>query len=172
MLVFLIGFMGSGKTSYGKIVAEALSLPFYDLDEVIEMNAKRTVAEIFETDGEKAFREIESSALISLFHLENAIIATGGGAPCHHNHMEMMNRKGITIYIKQSPQQLMTNLLDTDLSIRPLIANLNKTELKSYISNKLKERESFYAKAKFEVSGSGEDIINQLTEYIAKIRNN
>src|SRR5437773_11285939 len=97
--IFLMGFMGSGKTFFGKQLAQLLNYEFIDLDELIGKNEGATIAEIFFSKGEAYFRSKESSLLKSLSQNENAVIATGGGTPCFHDNMKWMNEHGITVYL-------------------------------------------------------------------------
>jgi shikimate kinase len=147
-LVFLIGFMGSGKTYWGKIWAEKNGLAFYDLDEVIEKKQGKTIAAIFETTGEEYFRKIETAALHTLSEKQNCIIACGGGAACFNNNMHWMNEHGTTVYLSATPQYIFNHVIDGQHK-RPLIKKFNKAELLFFIEQKLKEREPFYNQAKF-----------------------
>ncbi|HEX2683637.1 MAG TPA: shikimate kinase, partial [Ferruginibacter sp.] len=97
--IFLVGFMGSGKTYWGRIWAQAYQLAFYDLDEVIEQDQGKTVAEIFKTYGEDRFRQIEAGTLRSFSEKNNCIVACGGGTPCFHDNMQWMNEQGTTVYL-------------------------------------------------------------------------
>src|SRR5690554_1941101 len=90
-LIFLIGFMGCGKSTMGKKVAKKTGYPFIDLDDLIVQKINISITEYFEAFGESAFRAIEREELHKLSGLKNAIIATGGGAPCHLDNMEWMN---------------------------------------------------------------------------------
>lgn len=150
---FLVGFMGSGKTHWGKIWATANHLAFIDLDEVIEKKAGKTVAEIFETKGENYFRQLEAAALRTCADLQNTIIACGGGTPCFENNMQWMNDHGITIYISCKSQEILTRVL-TEQEKRPLIKKINPAELLFFIEQKVKERLPFYTQAKFIVESS------------------
>ncbi len=143
MTFFLIGFMGSGKTHWGKIWASVYSFTFIDLDEVIEKKEGKSIADIFDIKGEDYFREIEAEALRSFDDLENTIIACGGGTPCFYENMEWMNAKGTTIYLYSNPQEILLRVL-SEQDKRPLIKKMNKGELLFFIEQKLKERADFY----------------------------
>ena len=146
--IFLIGFMGSGKTHWGKIWALQKGLGFYDLDEIIETKEGRSIAEIFEKDGEGYFRSIETKALQQFAEKDGCIIACGGGAACFNDNMQWMNEHGITIYLSASPQHILSRVKEEEKDKRPLINKLNQAELLFFIEQKLKERESFYNQAK------------------------
>ncbi len=138
--------MGSGKTTLGRLLSDALNRKFTDLDHFIEERENATVPELFKRYGEDRFRELERLAIHETAHLSDAIIATGGGAPCYFNNMDVMNQNGITIYLKLSPESLVDRLLP-GREHRPLIKGKNETELLDYIRFKLAERELFYQKA-------------------------
>lgn len=153
MRVFLIGFMGSGKTTIGKKLANYLKYNFIDLDKLIESRTGMSIVEYFELHGEEAFREFERSILQETDFPENVIIATGGGAPCFGNNMEWMNENGLVSYLSLSPKAL-AGRLEHSKTDRPLIRHLKGDELVEYIDTKLQEREKFYNQAKFVVSAS------------------
>lgn len=153
MKVFLIGFMGSGKTTIGKKLANHLKYQFIDLDRLIELRAGMSIANYFEMNGEQAFRELEKDVLRNTATSENAIIATGGGAPCYQDNIDWMNGQGITAYLSLAPKALASRL-EHSKAERPLIRNLKGDELVEFISQKLASREEFYKKARFEVSAS------------------
>ena len=148
MKIFLIGFMGSGKTYWGKLWAEKSGLAFVDLDEIVEGDKGKSAAEIFAKDGEAHFRELESMALKTFTHKDNIIIACGGGTPCFNDNISWMNKTGSSVYLKSSPENILKRLI-TETEKRPLIKNLQGNELLFYISEKIKEREFFYQQAKF-----------------------
>lgn len=139
--------MGSGKTHWGKLWAAASGLDFFDLDEMIEGKEKKTIAAIFEANGEKYFRQLETETLHTLFKKQHCIVACGGGTPCFNNNMEWMNENGTTVYFKAAANDIFKRIF-TEQEKRPLINNLPPGELYNYIEIKLKERETYYAQAK------------------------
>jgi shikimate kinase len=147
MKIFLIGFMGSGKTHWGQIWAKDLNIDFFDLDKQIEGTEQKTVADIFEKKGEAYFREKEAAALRLFAQKDNCIIACGGGTPCFDDNMQWMNEQGTTIYLQANPKDILQRVLE-EQDKRPLIKNLNEAELLFFIQKKLKEREPFYTQAK------------------------
>ncbi|MEO6549731.1 MAG: shikimate kinase [Ferruginibacter sp.] len=150
---FLIGFMGSGKTHWGKIWADTNQLSFIDLDAVIEKAEGSTVAGIFETKGEDYFRVKEAAALRSCEEMSNCLIACGGGTPCFFDNMAWMNTQGATIYLESKPLEILERVL-LEKDTRPLLKKLNRAELLFFIEQKLKEREPFYKQAKLIVSSA------------------
>ena len=152
MNIFLIGFMGSGKSTAGKHLAERLGHRFIDLDEYIEGKTNTTISSIFRSQGEPAFRNLESKALIDVCQMTDCVIATGGGTPCSSENMNLMNKAGTTVYLEVSVENLVNRLQDKKVH-RPLIAGKTSEELKKYIRDKLSEREIYYRKAKYIVEG-------------------
>lgn len=144
--IFLIGYMGAGKTTVGIVLAKKLRLSFIDLDQFIEKRYNRTVSQLFAEEGESRFREIESKILTEVSEFEDVVISTGGGAPCFHNNMERINRAGISIYLKTSPREL-AKRLNVCKHNRPLIKNKTKEELICFIEESLEQREPFYNSA-------------------------
>ena len=159
MNIFLIGFMGTGKTYWGKIWAQYNGLIFYDLDEVIEKKEGKTIAAIFEKEVEGYFRKLETAALHTFFEKENCMIACGGGTPCFDDNIEWMNKNGTVIYLLAKPQYIFDRVMEEKIE-RPLINKLNTAELLFFIEQKLKEREPFYNQAKIILS------VNELEEKI------
>ena len=146
MKIFLIGFMGSGKTTIGRDLAELLGFDFVDTDRFIEMLYHTTVAQIFTQKGEAAFREMEYGVLQELIGRERAVVATGGGMPCYSANMELMLASGKVAYLKTHPQTL-AGRLQYSHAERPLIKGKTETELRQYIVEKLIEREPYYLRA-------------------------
>ena len=109
--IFLIGFMGSGKTYWGKIWAAKCGLQFLDLDEVIEQEEKKSVDKIFEQNGEAYFRQRETEVLKTFTQKQNCIIACGGGTPCFNNNMQWMNDNGTTVYLLATPNQILQRVI-------------------------------------------------------------
>ncbi len=152
MIIFLIGFMGSGKSTLGKRLARKIDYRFIDMDQYLEEKEGMKVSEIFKQKGEMYFRDMEKVFLETLETNDNVVIATGGGAPCWGQNMDIMNRKGVTVYLKMSPGSLAIRL-EKSHNIRPLIEGLNPDLLRDYIEQKLHEREPFYNKAQCIVRG-------------------
>ncbi|WP_432713350.1 shikimate kinase [Pedobacter sp.] len=152
MKIFLIGFMGCGKTTLAKKLAVRLGYQLIDLDHLIEEKLGTTVASFFAEHGETAFRQLESDTLKSLDQDQNAIIATGGGTPCYFDNMAWMNANGKTIYIEM-PAAALAKRLENAKTKRPLIKDLDHTALLHFIKQKLLERAPHYEQAMFTVSG-------------------
>ncbi len=138
--------MGSGKSYWGSIWANKLFLRFIDIDEVIEKQSGETIMQIFDMEGETAFRHLERKILENLVTEKDVIIACGGGTPCFFDNIQLMNNHGKTVYLKASVDQIISRV-SGELHKRPLLKNLNDEELKSFIDDKLKEREPYYLQA-------------------------
>lgn len=150
--IFLIGFMGSGKSTIGRKLAARLNWSFIDLDQKIEEMTGSKISDIFLTEGEAWFRDVEARLLKSLDTEKNTVISTGGGTPCSGDNMDYMLETGITVYLKLTPEQLKGRLAGSPGN-RPLIKGLETEALGNYISVKLSEREKYYSKAKITVDG-------------------
>tara|TARA_B100000767_G_scaffold57221_1_gene52958 strand:+ start:330 stop:830 length:501 start_codon:yes stop_codon:yes gene_type:complete len=146
MRYFLIGFMGSGKSKVGKIVAEQLLLKYIDLDEFIEESEQISISDIFNNSGETYFRELEQQYLKEIIKEDNILVSTGGGTPTFHKLIETMNEVGETIYLECSTEILFKRLHENKEK-RPMISEFSDKNLKIYIENKLSERKIFYTKA-------------------------
>ncbi len=158
--------MGSGKSLIGKRLAEVLGWKFVDLDELLEKSEGRSIAEIFNADGEGAFRQVEAAYLRSCAGMKNAVVATGGGAPCFQGNMDWMNENGLTIFM-DVPGPVLAKRLETGLRQRPLLARKTGKALLGFIETKLEERRAFYEKAQFVCHADSpvEEIIASLGGY-------
>jgi shikimate kinase len=146
-IIFFIGFMGCGKTRLGKKMANKFNLPFIDLDTLIEEQSEQTIPEIFAQYGETGFREIEKQTLQNTAFPLNAIISTGGGAPCFYDNINWMNAHGLTIFL-DTPIPILASRLMNAKTERPLIVGKTHEELMGFITTKLQERRPFYQQAK------------------------
>jgi shikimate kinase len=166
MKIFLIGYMGSGKSTAGKKLAKLLGYSFADHDELIEKAVGKSVYDIFQEDGEEKFREMEHNMLISLLPKDNIVISTGGGTPCHYNNMELMNQNGLTIYLKMSANTLLSRLREAKTE-RPLVSGKSAEDLYQFIVTHLETREPYYSEASFKVKAKDLNI-NELADFIRK----
>jgi shikimate kinase len=147
MRIFLIGFMGSGKTHWGNLLAVKLGLPFFDLDTVISKTEERTIAQVFSEKGEEYFRYKEKDVLEELVNdHERFILSCGGGTPCFFNNIEFMKKNGKVVWLNTSIETLKERLLKERM-LRPLIRTIGDRELRTYIIRKLGERKMYYEQA-------------------------
>ncbi len=151
MKIYLIGFMGSGKTHWGRLLSEKLGVRFFDLDEEIVEQAGKPITEIFATTGEEHFRMLEKDILrhISDKH-ESFIMACGGGTPCYFNNIEFMNQAGTSVWINTPVETLFSRLVNQK-SKRPLIRDLSDDQLRGFISKKFSDRRMYYEQAELVV---------------------
>jgi shikimate kinase len=153
MRIFLIGFMGSGKSTMGRALAASLNLTFIDLDSFLEEKYFRTIPEIFSVEGEESFRMKERKVLEEVSAFDNVIVATGGGAPCFFDNMDLMNNSGFCIFLDVDVSSLISRLI-TAKTERPLIKGKSPEELLEFIEGMMKKRRPFYEKAKYILKGS------------------
>lgn len=165
MKIFLIGFMGSGKTHWGRLLSEKLSMRFFDLDEQVTEHAGKSIAEIFAAEGEEQFRMTEKDVLhiITESH-ESFVIACGGGSPCYFNNIEYMNKSGTTVWIN-TPLDTLFERLVKEKNHRPLIKELTDDQLRNFINRKFASRKIYYEQA--DVTVEEEPV--QLDKLIEKI---
>jgi shikimate kinase len=165
MILFLVGFMGSGKSYLGRRLAAAAGLPWRDLDQVIEAHEGRTIAEIFRTDGEAYFRgrerhwlefttellTTESDERSQRFGKFKAIISTGGGAPCFGDNMQWMNEHGMTIWL-DPPVEVLLQRLEREHAHRPVLEGKQGDELKALVEERLRLRQPYYSQARYHIT--------------------
>lgn len=149
--IYLIGYMGAGKTTAGKLLAQKLGWHFVDLDEAFKEIHGLSTADYIRQYGLEDFRKKEKYVAEDLAELpiEKVIYATGGGYPCWEDNMECLHELGTSIYIKWSAEHLAKRLSLTDLSERPVLQGRTEEELLSFIAPQLEAREPFYSKADY-----------------------
>ena len=169
MKLFLIGFMGCGKSSLGRKIAKAAGVEFYDMDSMIEQREGATISDIFHFAGEQYFREKERALIEEFGSMDGSmVISTGGGAPAWQNNMELMNSLGATIYLRRTAQQIASRLSPHGRQKRPKLRGLNDEELVAFMTTNMAEREPFYSKAKYCVD-CAERSDAELIDYILQI---
>ena len=139
--IILIGYMGAGKTTVGRHLAQKLGRTFYDLDWYIETRYRKPIHQIFSERGESGFREIEREMLHEAAAFEDIVLSCGGGTPCYFDNIDYMNEVGHTVYLKCSPETLAAHL-------KPLIQGKTPEELDAFIRESLTQRGPFYEKAR------------------------
>ncbi len=154
MKIVLVGYMGSGKTTIGKILAKELGIKFLDLDDYIEEKEGKAIKSIFSEKGEIYFRKVEFQYLKELLDsTEDFVLSTGGGTPCYGNSMEsIVNASPNVFYIKVSILELV-NRLSGQKATRPLIKNIDLEDLPEFIGKHLFERSFYYSKASHTIVG-------------------
>jgi shikimate kinase len=164
--VLLTGYMASGKTTIALLLSKAAGITYMDLDEIIEEKAGKSVAEIFEQQGEIKFRKLEHEALKSaICNKDSFILSLGGGTPCYANNHEFLKMDDvISIYLKAGIPVLVKRLREHDHR-RPVLDNVKPEELEDFIAKHLFDRSYFYHQAKHVVNvdnKSPEDIVNEI----------
>lgn len=174
--IYLVGYMGAGKTTVGRMLADLLGWRFVDLDEAFETIHGYTPAQYIRTFGLEAFRKKEKYVVEDLadqIPFEKVIYATGGGYPCWEDNMDCLRELGTSIYIRWKPEHLAKRLSLTDLSERPVLQGLNEQELLTFISSQLEAREPFYSRAHHIINveicdeRSDERIAQELAEFLS-----
>ena len=164
-----MGYMASGKSLIGKLLAKKMHLEFYDLDNEIELNNGENVSTIFKIKGEIYFRKLENKVLKHLLETKaDCIIAIGGGTPCYGNNISIINKLATSIYLKASVSTLY-NRLKKEKNKRPLVASINTEDLPEFIGKHLFERQQFYLQAKHKIETDNKnstEIIDEITALI------
>lgn len=169
MRIFLIGFMGSGKSTLGRMLAEQLGVKFIDLDEWIESTAGMKIRDIFTRKGETFFRKLEAVRLREVIASEeNMVLACGGGTPCYFDNISFINNAGISIWLNTA-KEVMADRLLAEAAERPLVSSLPKEKLHEFIEDKLEQRLAYYGQAKIIIDPahmSVEALVAQLKEHV------
>ncbi|MDX2048414.1 MAG: shikimate kinase [Chitinophagaceae bacterium] len=173
MIIFLLGFMGSGKSYWARQLSLKLGIPAYDLDKEVANREGKPITAIFKEDGEEYFRGKEKEVLHQLtaeIVKENSgkgvIIACGGGTPCFYDNMQWMNRQGITVWLNP-PVETLVQRLSNETEHRPLVRGKSKAELESFIVSRLEERKAFYQQSKIEIANTAltvEKLLKKLSD--------
>ncbi|PKP53313.1 MAG: shikimate kinase [Bacteroidetes bacterium HGW-Bacteroidetes-1] len=164
MRIYLVGYMGSGKSTVSKRLAQLMNFECVDLDQLFEEKFKIEIADFFKKYDESLFRLLESRLLKDTLKLSNTIIATGGGTPCFYDNMEWMNQNGITVYLQMHPLSIVYRLNDSKKK-RPLVASKSQVELISFVRDHLRQRNIYYSQANIIIKSESLNI-NELSEII------
>ena len=167
--LFLVGYMGCGKSTIGRKLARALHLEFVDTDHRIEEREGATVIDIFHYEGEERFRIIEREVLEEVIAIEQAsVVSTGGGLPAWSDNMERMNEVGRTIYLKRSAENIASRLSPYGRQKRPRLRGLNDEELVIFMREDMAKRDPYYSQAVQVVACEGksdEEIIREIVDF-------
>src|SRR6476661_4239716 len=151
MRIFLIGFMGSGKSHWGNQLAEQLKTEFFDLDEQIVRLEGKSIADMFAENGEEFFRIREKEVLEQLIdEHQNMVLSVGGGTPCFFNNIDLMKRKGCVVWLNTHVDTLLRRLI-REKEKRPLLKDIPDEDLKAYIIRKINERRMYYEQAQVRI---------------------
>lgn len=159
---FIIGYMGVGKTTVGRRLAESLGVSHMDTDELVAERCNMSVSDIFAAKGESFFRQEEYEALLPLLSAENTVISLGGGTPCFFDSMEKICSCGTVLFLNMKPENIVCRLL-SETEKRPLIADKTESELVGFVTVSLRERMRYYGMAHYTL-----DVDNKTVEQIIK----
>ena len=165
--IFLIGYMGSGKTTLGRALGRRLGLQFIDLDLYIESRYMRTISQLFAERGEDKFRSIEREMLHEVAEMEDVVVACGGGTPCYYDNIDYMNRCGTTVFLSASEDRLFARL-SINRNKRPLIKDLDDQSLRIFINENLALRMPHYSKASHSFCGDRLEDVMQISTSVEK----
>jgi len=157
MRIYLVGYMASGKSVLGKILAGKLEYGFVDIDSLFEEQYKISIFDFFEKYGEFPFRKIEQEILHRTNQLTDAVIATGGGTPCFFDNMEFINQSGISVYLEWEVPMLLERLYKIRKR-RPLLSNLGPGQLEKFVGEHIRQRSYYYRQARYTVDGMNPDV--------------
>lgn len=166
--IILIGYMCVGKTTIGKALGKELGRTFYDLDWYIEGRFRKRVPQIFEEEGEEAFRRKERSMLREVAEFEDIVLSCGGGTPCFFDNMDYMNTVAETFYLKATPETILSHLAISK-GKRPLLDGKSPEELATFIAAQIAEREPFYARAKHVIDVNLLDSLDRVRDVVDTI---
>jgi shikimate kinase len=164
--------MGSGKSTHGRKLANALKAPYVDLDIYVSRKINKTIPEIFENFGEQYFRDKETEAIKDILEekKEPTVISLGGGAICFNDNIKLVKKNGLVIYLETHENILRQRLLRSK-NKRPLLKDMSEDEVLSFIKTKVKERTKFYDQAHIKINGlnlTTAVLIKALEEYYEK----
>ena len=168
MRIFLIGYMGAGKTTIGKSLARRMNLNYIDTDHYIEARYRKKVGDIFVSEGEERFRQLEHRILLEVSEFENIVISTGGGLPCFHDNMTLMNNRGITAYL-EIPEEELAKRLEMSKNVRPVLKGRTGGELIEFVREHLNERRQFYEQSKIRLYAGQMDTNNDIESLSRKL---
>lgn len=167
--IFLIGYMGAGKTTLGKAFARDLNISFVDLDWYIEERFHKTVGELFLERGEAGFRKLEHNMLHEVGAFENVVVSTGGGTPCFFNNMDFMNHNGQTVFLNTSVDVLF-HRLSAATQARPILRGKTDDELRTFIGETLAGRMQYYLQATYVLEADELEERSQIESAVRRLK--
>ena len=167
MKIVLLGYMGCGKSVIGNSLAKKQNVPFYDLDQKIEIETQNSILELFQNKGEIYFREKENEILKSLLAYDHDfVLSLGGGTPCYYNNHELLLQDDIfSIYLKANVDTLVDRLLN-EKNQRPLLVNQDEVSLKDFINKHLFDRNFYYHQVSKIVTVDDKSVLQIVDEII------
>lgn len=166
--IYIIGYMGAGKSTFGKSLALRMNLKSIDTDHFIENRYRKKIGEIFAVEGEERFREIEHRVLLEISEYEDVVISTGGGLPCFNDNMTIMNNTGITVYL-EAPVDELAIRLGASKNVRPVLKKRTGSELSDFIRENLSGRKPFYERAQIRFPVESMNKNNDVDRLVAEL---
>ena len=157
--IYLVGYMGAGKSTTSRRLAQRLGWEAVDTDDLFEAKYKISVCDFFQKYDEPLYRKLESEVLKETAALENVVVATGGGTACYFDNMEWMNAHGLTVFLRISEQAVVNRLAHAKRK-RPLAVGKSEEELAEFVKNHYTERMPFYEQARITVKAEDLDVDN------------
>lgn len=164
--IFIVGYMGCGKTTFGRALARALNREFIDLDFYIEQRFRMSVAQLFATRGEDGFRELERSMLREVGEFSDVIISCGGGTPCFFDNMDYILSRGECVWLTTTPERIFSRVR-TRLEKRPLLAGKSEAELMEFISGGMEARRQHYSRATMQCDSYHLENVRQISDTVS-----
>lgn len=166
--IYLLGYMGCGKTTLGRALAKELGAQFIDLDFYIEQRFRRKVSELFAERGEEGFRRLEANMLRETEGLENVVVSCGGGTPCYYDNMAFIKQNGFSIWLFAGMECTLRRL-QMGRNRRPLVEGKSEDELREFIGRHLAEREPYYSQADLKFDGEELEDRRQIAATVSRL---
>lgn len=166
--LYIVGYMASGKTTFGRALAEAAGWDFIDLDLEVERREGRSPARIITEEGEAAFRMAESMALKATAPRRRVVVACGGGTPCWRDNMEFMTLHGMTLWLVAPPERLAARILEAGRESRPLAAGKSPDEIQAFVEGHLRSRQPHYCRAMMRLDSSRLETPEEIAEAVER----
>ena len=157
MRIFLVGYMGSGKSTFGSALADALGIKWIDLDDEFESRYKIAISDFFAKYGEATFRDLEHKLLTEIIERTDIVVSTGGGAPCYYDTMKLMNQTGLTVYLSATPE-LLVSRIENSARKRPVFQQMKGGNFRENLIFHLESRVPFYSQATFTIDAEKPNI--------------
>lgn len=171
MKVVLVGYMGSGKSSVGTLLASKLGVKFYDLDTIIEEFEQQSIVNLFKSKGEFFFRKLEHKMLNQILHIdESFVLSLGGGTPCYYNNHELLKQDGVVSFYLKATSAKLVERLQQEKETRPLLASLNRDEMLDFINKHLFDRSFYYHQVNHIISINDKTVDELVDEILQQLR--
>ena len=159
LTVYIIGMPGTGKTHFGRTLAQSMKMQFYDMDELVERNEKTNIRQLVQDKGENYFRNLEHQILKSTLNYNNCVIACGGGTPLHFNNMELMKSNGIVLWLN-TDLSIIRSRIAQNITRRPMFIGMNDAELQEKLRDLYEKRRKVYVKADVSIEHNAQGSIS------------